>query len=266
MPYRHFNGTSDTIKFSRGACDFTGAVTILIHCLPDTGKAGQLAGIYESLNAAGELKNYGVYARETSPKLEIDNGEPSSEKVGTGPGGYFGEGEWSYLVVTKAAGTVKATWWGRVENKNEWVHGETSNTVPDALLMGSGGYMDIGGGGDGFFWAGGIASIARWDKALTQAEVEALGAISHLEELATKGPKGLWLLNQSSPSVPVPDRSGNGAGQISISGTTVVNAEPGVIGFAEAESGESPQVDVRRGGIFTPAPRRVKRTNEWVAA
>lgn len=233
MPFRHFNSASDVINLGVGACNITGAVSIALFLRPTSASA--LDGIFEGLNAESKLAGYGVYMESEQLVLEIDNGEPGSERtLHSGVSDLLKANQWVMAGFDKATGTAKP----RIHMKSfdatpAWRHEEGAHTVitPSSI---AGGHMDIGGGGDGpFFFGGDIAAVGKWDRRLSDAEWESLSATT-LNAWKTLSPKGLWLLNQASVATKLLDATGNAADQTSINGTTVINEEPPVP-FGEEE-------------------------------
>ena len=75
------------------------------------------------------------------------------------------------------------------------------------------------------FWDGQIAVAGAWAAAFTDAQCETLPY--NLEPWFQVQPNGLWILDQASTAMLVNDRTGNGANQTAITGTTVsANAVP----------------------------------------
>jgi Concanavalin A-like lectin/glucanases superfamily len=227
MPIRHFNGESDELLVSIGACNLTGAFTIA--ALVRFGNKGTFADIVTNRESGGGARII-FYRSNTNKATTWINGTNSEV------GAEIAEGSWYIVVVSKASGSVKPTIHLQKVGA-AWAHTEGSAALANAASM-TGGHIALGqvetGSGEAF--KGDIAAVAEWTSALSNAEVEALGSVSTLSEWGTaKGAAGLWLFNQASVTEEVKDQTGNGANQSGRTGTTAIAEEP-PIPYAAAQA------------------------------
>lgn len=125
---------------------------------------------------------------------------------------------WQLVAITKASGTVAPRLHQYIYGTNAWTHEDSASTLANSSAPGTSAYMGSTAAG-GSYWDGDIAAAGVWDVVLTDAQIEAL-AYGLMPWYAVQ-PKGLWLLDQDTTSQKVPDLTGGGANESSLTGTTV---------------------------------------------
>lgn len=108
---------------------------------------------------------------------------------------------------------------------NAWTHENTGAAITDATAVGTTGSLAIGARNADQFMPGDIAIAGFWASNLTDGEVERLPI--RLPDWYALAPTGLWLLDQGATTMSVPDLTGGGGNQTSLTGTAVSsNAVP----------------------------------------
>lgn len=208
---RSFNGSSDYIQCADGALESAIAgFTVAAIVLPDAGVSG-----------------FDVFFACTDPdglSIGVQGGELYMYAGGSIPhvdGASYAVNAngWMLLAVTKATGTTNPHWHKYEFDAGTWDHQTDGDTHADPSTP-SGSEVYIGkNGATGQQWQGKIACVGVWwGSALSDANLETLtDSITSWEALS---PTALWLLNQSSTATAVVDRTGSGATESGISGTT----------------------------------------------
>lgn len=126
---------------------------------------------------------------------------------------------WCFVAVTKATGTVAPLFYKYSYTTGVWTTGTGGTLANSPTADGSAEIgRDVGGGSS---FAGDIAIEAAWNSVLSQAQLANL-PYRIKPWFVQVWPRGLWLLDQTSTSIAVPDLAGNPhADQTAISGTTV---------------------------------------------
>lgn len=128
---------------------------------------------------------------------------------------------WHCIAITKASGNVRPVCHIYPYATDTWVHENASGNRANSstpLTQAQLGCTPAGAG----FCDGDIAVAAAWNVVLTNNQVEAL-AYDMLAWFVVQ-PQGLFVLDQSAVAQTVPDLSGGGANQSSITGTTVATS------------------------------------------
>lgn len=142
------------------------------------------------------------------------------------PTGYYdAANDWTLLVVSKAAGSAVTRWHRYIYSTATWTHVNGSGSVADStVLPGASGVVQFGRLQTVDPMNGLLAVAGGWLRVLSDAEVETLPLA--LSAWADLNPDGLWAFNQASTATAVTDLSGNGADQVSTTGTSVSADEP----------------------------------------
>lgn len=131
---------------------------------------------------------------------------------------------WVLVASTKATGSVPLSSYKYVYGTDAWTVNTTAGNVADGTAPGGSGSVKIGAYYDGLgsFFNGEMAAAAVFNRALTQAEIEALA--HSLMAWRDAAPSALWILDQDQTSQPVYDLSGGGANQSAIVGTSAASS------------------------------------------
>lgn len=212
---RHWTGGgADFILVDEGTCDAagTGAFTIVALVKPAGGTGAAL-----SLRASGTIVRQIIW----------DSG------VFFGAGDFSGAGtvnvgNYQYVAQTKAAGSHVYRWhfldYGSSPASTTHVDGTGAHgdgSAIDGVQLGNG---DNRGNGD-------IAVLAAWTRELSDADVEAVFT-SHLSAWNAQAPAGLWPLSAAESGNPVVDVTGNGADEVSVTGTITSATDPASFDYA----------------------------------
>lgn len=209
---REFRGPvfSDQVGFNLGAATF-GQGPITIACLIKPTSTTGTRRIIEAATAA-IAETYGIL---------IDSGTYFCVSLfANGPAAPTND--WQWIAFSKATGTVTPRFHFRnVTAAGAWSHtnpaGTANNGVTPPASLTVGAFNSTG------FYQGLIAALAIWGTQLSDGQVEAACTLA-ASDLAASTPAWGTLWNQGSVATPVPDFTGNGGNQLSISGT-LVNAE-----------------------------------------
>jgi hypothetical protein len=223
---RSFNGTTDKIVLSPGACKtLNGDITIAALFKPEAfPTAGNRMAIWTAdeaaTNDAGYLLRYD------------ENGYPvlgtQANNVAITAAGHSTVGAWSLMVVTKATGANAPKCYRYDFSTGLWTEGTGGSTLANpsgtATQLGLGCKVVTGIS----FMQGALSVVGVWGSVLSKAQAELLitegdSWLKRWEELT---PTGLWALNQGEVSEAVKDKTPGKADQSSISGTTVAGGEP----------------------------------------
>jgi hypothetical protein len=232
---RRFDGIDDEIRFDAGDCDtVNSAITLVALVRPSDADSSEETVFRMRQNNSTGGSRYG---------LEIVDWGNWRQLILTGPGyldspggAWWTQNAWALLAVTKAAGTATPRFHSYRWDTSTWAHQNAGSSTGDT---GSVGQVSIGAGS----FTGDVAAAAAWDSVLSDAMLEDLAEVEALEEWLDFGPNGLWLLGQGSTATPVEDLTGGGADQYSITGTSVVQADPPIPYEAEGGSELEEQVD-----------------------
>ncbi|MFF0867620.1 hypothetical protein ACFYUV_38065 [Nonomuraea sp. NPDC003560] len=123
---------------------------------------------------------------------------------------------WVLVAATKAAGSATPRMHKYVYSTGAWTHQDGSAAIADAGPV---------GGGTAFFGSASdsdIAAVGIWDRVLSDGEVESLA--HSLVAWSASAPVGMWVLDQADTAQTVPDWTGRGGQQNSITGTIVATS------------------------------------------
>ncbi|MFF0860891.1 hypothetical protein ACFYUV_03960 [Nonomuraea sp. NPDC003560] len=122
---------------------------------------------------------------------------------------------WVLVAATKAVGTTTPRMHKYVYSTNTWTHENGSASFADSgpaittWFMGSQSDCDL-------------AAVAAWDRVLSDSEIESLA--HSLMSWPVTAPQGMWVLDQADTTQTVPDWTGRGGQQSSITGTAVATS------------------------------------------
>ncbi|ADB50175.1 LamG-like jellyroll fold domain-containing protein [Conexibacter woesei] len=225
MPIRRFDGVDDFVTLSIGAAGVTRAVTLAFLLR----SRAQAPGVDRALGGAHDASGIplGFHAEVIgSNGVGFVAGEWATATYGGG--GFAAADEWRLLVLTKAAGSVAATFHS-YDFAARVLHTSVHGVVGDAAAT-TGGTYTLGmlyPPGPGDCWGGELAAHAVWASELDAAAVRSLATAPSLTSWLEIGrPAALWLLDQPTPAAPIRDLTGNGADQVAIVGTTVLDEDP----------------------------------------
>lgn len=154
---------------------------------------------------------------------------------------------WYCFVATKASGTATpranlydytaGTWAG-------WTNGNgTLDTNADVITE-----VQAGNAPNSFPLNGKLAAMGLWSSILADADAETLETAAANWLALT--PAAFWLFNQASTATAVTDQTGNGADQVSITGTSVDNADdPPGFNFSTTAATVRPRIVVSNAAV-----------------
>jgi hypothetical protein len=223
---RTFNGTTDEISLSPGACaTLNGAITLAAVVNASAFPAG---GTFASVWTPGEaVTNVAGYM------LEINSeGYPvlgtQAENTAVASGKHIFIGKWHLIVLIKAAGAVKPIAYLYDFATETWsvqeAEGVLANPTGTATQLAIGNKEPT----KKRYWAGAIAAVGVWGSVLADDHIRSLahGPKSYLTAWSAQTPAGLWALNQAGVGEAVKDLTAGKADQTAITGTTVSGGEP----------------------------------------
>lgn len=209
---RTLDGVDDRIRCSPGALsNYTFGTVLLVMRRDSTAWNGLVVG-----HDGGGTSLWGL---ELGPSAGVDNrlfylsngNSSKSTFTLTNADGYVLAGG------GKATGTAAPRMHKYVYSTNTWTHEDGDTAL--ANNTGTTAVVALGDWELSDFLAGDIAVAAVWKRQLTDAEVEALA--HSLTAWYASAPDALWVADQVATSMAVPDLTGGGANQSSITGTTV---------------------------------------------
>lgn len=138
---------------------------------------------------------------------------------------------WWLIVVRKGTGAVAPRFSIKNLSTGTWIHGASGTTLGDTTnnpgTDGSVRFSNPDGSAPAHIR---VAAEAVWNNevhwaadAAGDTAIEAAGLETALSNWLDEKPSALWGFGQAATTDPVPDYTGNGANQTSITGTTVVN-------------------------------------------
>jgi tyrosinase len=217
---RQFDGVDDVIRCGVGGAALTGAFTVAV--LMKKTRDGHMETFLCSHTSGGAAT--------------VLLGSDDTDYVYYEVNGAWGRGAtkvrvtngWLLIVITKAAGSSTVRVHSRPLTGTTWSHGAGSAGAQANPAATTGGQWRFANRGTNVFEAPRLAVAGVWNVAMTDAQVEALATNKRTTDWASHAagaPRALWELNQTSVATPVADLTGNGAGQVSIVGTTVVTGD-----------------------------------------
>lgn len=210
MSTRSFNGSSDFATLSLGASPTDHPLTIA--AILKVGRDGTTDCVLTAHNSS----NLGAidFQRHSSNtwvfEFQLTGFAFSTTTVTTSDG-------WVMVATTKASGTVAPRFHKYKYSDNSWVH-----EAMDTAIAGAGrtpAHWRVSNNEGGSFWQGEIKAAAVWNRALADADLEAL-PFSLLDWHASL-PRCLWMFDQSATGQNIVDFTGGGANQSALTGTSV---------------------------------------------
>ena len=208
MPVRDF-AAGGVIRTAVGSGDTPGALTYVALVKLVAGTEWMIA----RHPSAGAWSSMG---RETA-KLRLYPGDNSPSEPPSGV--------WLLCAISKTAGSSKARYSYYNFTTETWTHKESVSAFT-ATYGGVPAEIHLGQWNGTEQFNGRYAAAMIFGKALSQAEVEALVAVEFQTDWLALGPLALWQLGQASVEEIVEDITGNGADEVSRTGTTVAEEEP----------------------------------------
>jgi hypothetical protein len=210
---RNFNGTSDVLKTSIPTGGNVGFGTFVIICQISSFAATRALMRFVTSGASNVL---GMFC-DTAGKVGMSNA--AAAPVGSTS---LATNTWYCIAVGKATGTQTPRVHLYRYDTNAFTHENTGSAIADATVPGTTGTLAIGARTADQFTPCDIAAAGFWARNLSDAEFELLPfSLMNWHALA---PTGLWVLDQSDTGQSVPDLTGNGGKQSSLTGTTVSTA------------------------------------------
>lgn len=227
---RTFDGADDVIRFSIGG-------------LSGQTAAGTWAAICRRTNDVNfhsilGLHNSGATNTHYFQITPTDNLVLGANGVGEATSAFTvtSADDWVVVAATKVSGTTTPRFHKLVCSTGAWTHSAGSGSFANGTGPGATGYAETSWQGGDLF-QGDIAAIGVWSADMSDAQVESLAySLTSWWQVA---PAAVWLLDQSATTQAVPDLTGGGANQSSLTGTTVASSSVPVFGY-----GASPIVAV----------------------
>ncbi len=219
---RTFDGVNDVIEFGLGALNVASPVTcaaIIRKTRVDA--SGTFMAIFYVAPVAG-TPGYGIGINAADNQLAYirDNSNTRSAAVTITTAE-----SWVFVAIVKTAAAAPR-FHKYVYSTNAWTQDTTGvttdHTTPGVTAIPTiGAYVSLAND-----YEGDAAVVGSWDRALSDSEIMALP--HNLLAWRTAAPKGLWVLDQSVTTQKVPDQSGNGSNENSITGTSIAtSSSPG---------------------------------------
>lgn len=257
---RSFNGSADFLTFDPGTLASVDGSNITLAFLwkPNSLHSGCLlfgehgAGVHDSTFSVNEFNNGQIwYSANTA--------------VGVVP--WTGSDGWMLAVITNEQGGAGLRSHKYLLDSPGWAH-TLVNGAGVAAATDTPATSFWVGKGFGSFLDGAVAAIAVWADAWTDGQVEDLTDDFSVAGWKALTPDAMWVFNQSSTSESVLDRSGNGADQTAITGTTVQTSDlPKDFDFGGISGRLTVIKQVVRSfaGSITPSGSLVKRVDKLLA-
>lgn len=211
MPARHFtSASSDLIRTGLGALGFAfGPGTCAAIVNPASVITQVIFAAGTSITAAYRLQ----LTNSGQVRLLINAGNTHSTTT-------YGANKWWLLAGSKANGNVAGRFHLYDYAADAWTHEAGVTTVANGTVPATRGNIGVAQDESTAPFNGDIAVAAVWNVVLSDSQIEAL-AYDLLSWHAPSQPKALWVLDQDAISQGIVDRSGNGADQSSITGTSL---------------------------------------------
>lgn len=213
MPRNFVVASSEHITLGLGAgASVNGAFTIaaIVRTSSDGGGVGKGILSIGSVNAT--LRSMGLLSSDAVSVRSNNANQNSTTTVKTADG-------FCYVAVDKAAGTATPRFHiQKYAAATAMVHENAGGTLGDSTPATSSLIARNQAAGTAYF-PGDIAICGAWASQLTDAQHERMAY--DLNAWFQIQPNGLWLLDQADVAMTVQDRTGNGANQTAITGTTV---------------------------------------------
>lgn len=231
-PIRRFNrDNGEDLRLAVGSCDIQGARSEL--WLVRISGTGEMC-ICGGHTSGGSGIGWSMLTVYDSRSMYMWNGVADSS---TG-GGVHTLNEFALIGYSRSSGSNTGKWHIYNFASPGWSHTNGTASIGDASSI-AGGTLRIGSWEDAYYLTADVAAGAIWDSNLSDGAYEDLGpgSVDSLEEWLDSSPAGMWFFDQESPATEVVDLTGNGADQVSISGTSVVDADLPIPYYAEPTEG-----------------------------
>lgn len=216
---RTLNGSSDDIVFTIGGLSAMAYGTVAaIARFDDFNDWGTLFGPHDS----GGSRVGSVQVQQSTGLFEWIQG------LSTVQAQTLSTSVWYFLLVRKGTGNVTPRFSVYNYTTSAWSHQAGSMGCPNWPTPGASGTIRQSNAGTSDFHDGEIAVRAAWSNLLPWAAtsggdplIEATGMHLSLAAWFNATPTALWVYDQSATTQTIPDLTGGGANQSSLSGTTV---------------------------------------------
>lgn len=212
MSSRLFNGTTDKVLMNLGQVPTTlGAFTTFAIINPT------------AVTRWNNMISLTTAADATIADLTVTNGnalamEVSGATASTVTGITTG---WQFLAISKASGASTPIGHRFVYSTGLWTHTTSATSV---TASGTVGRVYLGALATVDFLQGNMLAAGIYGSSLSNTDIEKV-AVS-LANAKSMGPLALWLLDQDAITTAIPDVTGGGATQNTLTGTTISNAMP----------------------------------------
>lgn len=216
---RTFNGTSDVITctMSTGVANWLfGTMVAVVKRANDTNWNGPMCRVQVGGTTPESFLDIAPTAHATNNALWCDFGASSATASNT-PKVLSADG-WVLVAAAKATGSVAPVYHYYVFNTGVWTR--VTGTAQGDSIGATGGTITLGNT-VGDFFAGDIDVLAFFPTALNNTQMDTL--VTSLSAWDALTPTAMWVLDQASTATAVQDRTGNGANQSSISGTSIAS-------------------------------------------
>lgn len=207
---RTFDGSNDVIRVGIGNNALTNVWSVAAIFRPNSTPG--LANAIISLFTSGEAQRF-TLIQDTANKIGVEVNATLRTSTTT-----LTVGDWVFVAVTKATGTVTPRCHFYKYASAAWTHENASGTIANIGLALDRIRFGIYGGVT--FCNGDIECVGLWNGTeLTDAQIEQLPF--SLQTWPTLSPTGLWLFDQGDVGQAIYDRTGGGANEVSRTETTV---------------------------------------------
>lgn len=214
MAIRRFDVADDVVELALGACNATGAWSMAWLLRPMVADDQPIIDL-GSEKLIGELTDGNLPGAHQSGSTRTATGDLAVSPE---------TGEWGLWVITKAAGTTAIRWHFIDPLTKAATHANDNTTIGNPSSQAGGSILIANG------WTPAqvdIAALALWaGTALSDEQVEQLAATDIKNGWEALSPSGLWPFDQPSVEAPVTDLTGNGADEVSRTGTTILGEDP----------------------------------------
>lgn len=214
---RSFNGTSDVITMTASspiANWLFGTMVAVVKRGNNTNWNGPVCRVQTGGTVPESFLDISPTAHATNNALWYDFA--SSQDSATDTPKVLAADGWVLIAASKATGTNTVNLHYYVFNTGVWTR-VAATSQADSIGI-TGGSVTIGNV-VGDFFIGDIDVVAFFPTALSNAQMDTLPlSLANWDALT---PTAMWVLDQASVATPVPDRTGNGANQSAISGTSI---------------------------------------------
>ena len=226
MAVRYFDGTvGEGIAVSGGAigalCNGAYSVVVIAKTVVPNGGNENRAFLGIQVAATDLLGSLCTYNSSNPGGLRVFTDTEESQDSGMDL-----DDSWQILGYSKASGTTAVRFHRKELGTGSWTHrpgaGSIANDASSVTRVEFGRFM---GGAFSSSLDGHLAVAAVFPTQLSDAAFESIQTTPATATLVSLGAVGLWELNQESTATSVVDRTGGGADQTAITGTTAVTGD-----------------------------------------